>query len=437
MSSIEELMKAAIPRDLLDRAIFRSIPPQPSPPWEVEKRIRERLERGPRVNLDRIFAGGPACPHYVHPVTLYILSRGEFLTAYTPYQPEINQGALQALYEYQSLVAELLGVDVVNAGMYDGASSLAEASLMAVRVKGSKAVLIPSNLYPSYRRVLATYLRGPEVTLVEYSIDERGAPDLGDLEDKGRKIKPSAVILELPTSEGVLHDRLREGIELAHSLGSLAISIVEPTLMALVKPPGELGSDVVVAEGQPLGLPMHGGGNRLGILGIKMDRALLRQLPGRLVGATLDVDGRRSYALILQTREQHIRREKATSNITTNTALNAIAAAVHLSLLGGRGLRYIASLIYERSRLGLEHLRRGGVALKYPNSRHYKNIVYALPPSSDARAIYARVLKEGFVPFSLFSRTERLAQSCFTEVHSPDTIEQFARTLSRAIGEEQ
>ena len=426
---INELLKEAIPQELLigDDA-FKSLPKRALMPWEVEKFVKSRLSRNPVFELSKVFAGGPICPHYVHPVTLYIISRGEFLTAYTPYQPEINQGLLQALYEYQSLLSELLGVEVVNAGMYDGATSLGEAALMTVRIKREKTVLMPESLHPQYKAVLKTYLYGPGVKLLEYKTDADGAPDLKDLEEKARSSKPSGVILELPTSEGVLHDKLEEAIETVHSYNALAISLVEPLALALVKPPGEMGSDIVVAEGQSLGLPMSGGGSRLGIFGIKWDRVLLRQLPGRLIGSTVDVDGRRGFMMILQTREQHIRRERATSNITTNASLNAIAVAVHLALLGKKGLSFLSALIYERTQYALKLLRQSGTSLKYPFSRHFKNVTYNI---ENPKSVFVSACNQGIIPFAILTRNSVI--SCFTEVHAHSDIDALAKLLSEKV----
>jgi len=427
---VGELLREAIPQGLLvDDGVFKSLPRYALMPWNIERTVKSKLLRNPLYEPSRVFAGGPICPHYVHPVTLYIISRGEFLTAYTPYQPEVNQGVLQALFEYQSLLSELLGVEVVNAGMYDGATALGEAALMAVRIKRKKSILMPESLHPQYKAVLRTYLYGPDVKLLEYKTDFDGSPNLEDLEEKVRSLKPSGAILELPTSEGVLHDKLKEAIEIAHLNDALAISLVEPLVLALVKPPGEIGSDIVVAEGQSLGLPMSGGGSRLGVFGIKWDRTLLRQLPGRLVGSTLDAEGKRGFMLILQTREQHIKREKATSNITTNASLNAIAAAVHLALLGRNGLSYLSALIYERTQYALKLMRQHGINLRYPDSKHFKNVTYDI---ENPKSVFMSACSQGILPFSILAGSRVV--SCFTELHAHSDIDALVRFLSKVEG---
>lgn len=423
LKSLEDLLWV-IPDHLRTKGELGIEPKSPLKPWEIEFDFKEKIRLNADIPLNRIFAGGPVCPHYVHPVVQYILSRGEFLTAYTPYQPEINQGVLQALYEYQSLMAELLGVEVVNAGMYDGATSLAEALLMAIRVTGKKGVLLPKTLYDRYKSVVSTYLMGPNAQIYFYGPDEKGQPNLYEISEHLSTKEISAVVVENPSGHGVINYKMKDVQEEASRKGALSIALVEPLLMGIAIPPGDLGFDVVVAEGQSLGLPMNGGGPLLGVFGIRYDQRLLRQLPGRLIGATVDADGRRGYMMILQTREQHIRREKATSNITTNTALNAIGAAIHLSLLGEKGLRWISSYILDISNYAANKLREGGVKLLYDDALFFKNVSYL--PARDIR-LYNIALEKGVLPFTPIEGN--LCLSCFTEVHSKSDVDYLVDLL--------
>jgi glycine dehydrogenase subunit 1 len=423
VNNVEELLRV-IPNNLRIKGGLGIRPEEPMKPWEIELDFQEKIKRNIDLPLNRIFAGGPVCPHYVHPVVQYLLSRGEFLTAYTPYQPEINQGVLQALYEYQSLMAELLGVEVVNAGMYDGATSLAEALLMAIRVTGRKEVLLPKTLYRQYDSVVRTYLFGPGAIIHYYDVDNKGQPDINEISNILSVRDVAAVVVENPSGHGVVNQRMKEIHEEASRKGALSIALVEPLLMSIVNPPGDYGYEVVVAEGQSLGLPMNGGGPLLGIFGIKHEQRLLRQLPGRLIGATLDADGKRGFMMILQTREQHIRREKATSNITTNTALNAIGAAIHVSLLGEKGLRWVASHILELSNYAAVKLKENRFELLYDSALFFKNVSYKIPCEIPLDKIVA---ERKILPYSLLNKNVCL--SCFTEIHSREDVEYLVQSL--------
>ena len=267
-----------------------------------------------------------------------IVSRSEFLTAYTPYQAEISQGMLQSLFEYQSVISDLLGMDAANSSMYDGPTALGEAARMAVRINDRKTILIPDNIYRNKRNILVNYCAGLDINLKEYSFDMKTG--MLDLEDLSRKIDGdvSAVIVENPNSYGVIDENV---LRVKNVIGdSLLISYVDPISLGVLKPPGDYGSDIAVAEGQQLGIHQNFGGPYLGIFAYRKE--LARKSPGRLIGETTDTNGRRGYVMTLQTREQHIRREKATSNICTNQALMGVAALAYLATVGPSGLRKIA-----------------------------------------------------------------------------------------------
>ncbi|MEM3598722.1 MAG: aminomethyl-transferring glycine dehydrogenase subunit GcvPA [Fervidicoccaceae archaeon] len=397
----------------------------------IEREMASSLMDVEDIPLYRIFAGGPVAPHYTHPVVDAIISRGEILTAYTPYQPEISQGLLKMLFEYQSAMAVLYGVEIVNAGMYDGATALAEASLMSVRVKKNKKILVPSTLFEEYKSVLKTYFQGHEISYVEYSFDEETGEINSEELSKIRNEKGAGVIVDYPSNTGEVRKTTAEIIQEAHNANSIAIAFSDPSSLGILAPPGDLGVDIVVGEGQSLGLPLYGGGMLLGILGIRNDRELLRNLPGRLIGETVDADGNIGYAMILQSREQHIRREKATSNITTGASLNAIAALVSLALKGSRGLRKEGSKILELTGELKKKLSENGLEIIHPRALHYKNIAFRFPSGKDSKKIFMRMVKErSIIPFSM---TVQGGISCATEVHEREDIEIFGASLREVL----
>jgi glycine dehydrogenase subunit 1 len=325
VKTIDDLF-TAIPKDA--RAPKLGIGPGMS-----EQEVQAHLEKLAAMNRNAgsgpFFIGGPIQRRYI-PAALPVLAlRGEFLTAYTPYQPEVSQGTLQAVFEYQSLMAELLAMEVVNSSMYDGASATAEAALMAVRLVGRKKVVVSSDVDFTYRRTLKTYARGADLEILDETTGKMASRAEG----------AACLIVQHPDAFGTLVD-VKAIADAAHAAGALLVQVTEPHAAALLEPPGALGADIVVGEGQPLGIPMSYGGPHLGIFACR--EALVRQMPGRIAGQTVDADGVRGFVNTLQTREQHIRREKATSNICTNEALAAIHAAVYLSLLGPEGLRAAA-----------------------------------------------------------------------------------------------
>ncbi len=285
------------------------------------------------------FLGGGAYDHFIPSVVDQLISRSEFYTAYTPYQPEISQGTLQAIYEYQTLICQLTGMDVSNASMYDGASATAEAVLMAARATRRKQILIADSLHPEYRETIATYCKYLGMDLVAIPFKENGQLDRAELAVHLGK-QTAAVVVGYPNFFGVIEE-LAGLSELAHTQGALLVTAVaEPIALGLLKSPGELGADIVVGEGQSFGMPVSYGGPGVGFFAAK--QKTVRSMPGRLIGATKDINGKTGYVLTLATREQHIRREKATSNICSNQGMCALMAAMYLSLLGKKGIREVA-----------------------------------------------------------------------------------------------
>ncbi len=400
--------------------------------------IDERAVRGElatlaaanRVDDAAVFLGAGAYPHFIPAAVEQLAGRAEFATAYTPYQPEVSQGTLQASFEFQSAVAALTGMEVANAGMYDGATATAEAVLMALRLRPSRSTILVSRaLHPHYRRTIATYLAGiRDVELIEVPFGRDGRTEQPSHELLTRA---ACLVLGYPNVLGTIED-LAAAAALAHAAECLLVSATAEALaLALLRTPGACGADIVAAEAQSLGLPLSYGGPGLGLFASR--QSFLRNLPGRLVGETVDVDGRRGFVLTLATREQHIRRERATSNICTNHALCALQVTIYLSLLGRRGLRALA----ERN-VAVAHglaARLDGVGrLRFP-APWFNEFVVELP---DARRHWKAALDAGVVAgFPLgdwYPELEDTLLLCATEVHDDGAIDRLTRALGTAKG---
>ena len=383
IGSIEELF-SDVPKELIRKDI-EGLPKDPMPEQEVFKVVRLILKKNRPITSFPCFLGGGVWVHYVPSAVKAIISRSEFLTSYTPYQPEVSQGILQALFEYQSLMAELLDMDVVNASMYDWASALGEAALMAMRITKRRKILVPRLAGWERKLVLKTYVSPHEAVIEEVSFNmETGQISLEDLESKVGE-EAAAVYLENPNFLGVIEEHVDEISDLVHKKGALLIVGVEPISLGLIRPPGSYGADVVIGEGQPLGLPPSFGGPLLGIFACRDDLTLIRQMPGRIVGLTTTKDGsKRGFVLALTTREQHIRREKATSNICTNETLCAVALAVYLSLLGRTGLRKLCESIVYNTYYVIKKLQKiGGVKVPIFKAFHFKDFAIKFERSAD------------------------------------------------------
>jgi len=322
-------------------------------------RHMEQLSSKNTLSGAACFCGGGAYRHYVHPAVDQLIARSEFLTAYTPYQSEVSQGTLQSIFEFQTMVASLMGTDVANASMYDGAGGAAEAVLMASRIKRGGDILMSAALHPEYRQTIRSYLHAFEGRIIEIPFDRgSGSTPAGEIE-KLMSGSVAAVVIGYPNFFGVIED-LEAAAGAAHKHGALLISATaEAVALGLLEAPGRLGADIAVCEGQPLGLPVSFGGPGIGLFGCSA--GYVKQMPGRLVGRTTDADGHEAYVLTLAMREQHIRRERATSNICTNHSLCALAVTIHLSLLGPEGLRKQAEICAHKMRMLRERLKKTGV----------------------------------------------------------------------------
>jgi glycine dehydrogenase subunit 1 len=314
---------------------------------EALDRLSELSERNLAARADQVFLGAGSYRHFVPAAVGQILARGEFYTAYTPYQPEVAQGTLQTIYEFQSLVAALTGMDIANASMYDGATALAEGVQMTISLpKNRRRVVVAGTVHPAYRETLRTYLEGLDVAVVDAPLPSDGfqasAEDLLPYLDDDL----AAIVVQYPNFFGGIED-VKAFAELAHGRGASLVVSTYPVPLGLLRPPGELGADVVAAEGQALGVAQSYGGPYVGLLATR--QSFVRQMPGRLAGVTTDITGKRGFVLTLQTREQHIRREKATSNICTNQGLMATAATVYMATLGPEGFREVARRSYQNA----------------------------------------------------------------------------------------
>jgi glycine dehydrogenase subunit 1 len=310
---------------------------------QVERALSKLAGENTAASSVPFFVGAGAYKHHVPATVDHLIQRSEFLTAYTPYQPEISQGTLQTLFEFQTQVALMTGMDVANASMYDGSTACAEAVLMAARVTKRKKAVLAGSLHPHYAETTRTSAKYLDIDIA--STD----PDLGGLSGIAEAIddETACVVIQTPDVFGRLHD-LTDISEKAHAHGALVIAVfTEPVSLGLVKSPGEMGADIAVGEGQGIGVGLNFGGPYVGLFACKNDRNFIRNLPGRLAGETVDADGRRGYVLTLSTREQHIRRDKATSNICTNSGLCALAFTIHMTLLGEKGLTTLAQLNHE------------------------------------------------------------------------------------------
>ncbi len=373
------------------------------------------------------FLGAGMYDHFVPSAVAQIVSRNEFYTAYTPYQPEASQGTLQAIFEYQSLIAELTGMDVSNASHYDGATSMSEAALMALRHTDRKVILVSRAIHPHYRDTLKTYLKGTHFQVREIGFEAHGGFSRDDFQ-KELTENIAGAIFQTPNFFGVVEDL--EGISQSlHQLGALLISVVNPLSLGVYKTPGEWGADIAVGEGQPLGIRPQFGGPALGF--IATTKALMRKIPGRLVGVSRDSEDRRAYVLTLTAREQHIRRERASSNICTNQGLCALTACVYMTLMGRQGIQLVSELNVDRStylRQGIQNIKGFQVDTKTPIFNEF--VVKSSKPMVDLQkkmenaGILPGVSMEPFYP-----ELKNQFLVCATETKTQADLDQYLKAL--------
>jgi glycine dehydrogenase subunit 1 len=371
----------------------------------VEQEVRAELARlAGRNGIPAVsFLGAGVYRHLIPAVVGEVIGRPEFATAYTPYQPEVSQGTLQSIFEFQSLICELTGMEVASASHYDGATATAEAALMACRLTRRMRVAVSAGVNPDYRRVLETYCSGPGVEAVTVPTDlAEGGTGTTDPAEAASVLGDdvACLVAAQPNFYGQI-EPMRELADAAHDAGAQLVAVVEPTSLAVLEPPGAYGADLVAADGQPLGIPPAFGGPFVGLMAAPM--ASVRQMPGRLVGATRDAQGRRGYVLTLQAREQHIRREKAASNICTNQALMALAATAYLTAVGPQGLREVAELSATQARHLAAALEEAGLAERRFAGPYFAEVTVRVP---DAARRHAALVERGIVAGHLPERDE-------------------------------
>ncbi|WP_284126611.1 aminomethyl-transferring glycine dehydrogenase subunit GcvPA [Parerythrobacter aestuarii] len=397
----------------------------------VEKHMRRLSKKNLAAADAAFFLGAGAYRHHVPASVDHIIQRGEFLTAYTPYQPEIAQGTLQMLFEFQTQVAKLYGCEVANASMYDGSTACWEAVAMAGRVTRRKRVVLSGVLHPHYAEVVRTMAKFTEDEIADAPLVLRPAPDNSKLIERIDE-NTSCVVVQYPDILGRIPD-LEEIAKAAHAKGALLIAVnTEPVALGMIKSPGELGADIVVGEGQALGVGLQFGGPYLGLFAVR-DKKHVRQMPGRLCGETVDAEGKRGFVLTLSTREQHIRREKATSNICTNSGLCALAFSVHMTLLGEKGLRRLAAENHRLACLAADRLAKvPGVTVL--NDTFFNE--FAITVGRDARQLVRELAEKGVLAGvslgRLFPQSGGLDEALLVAV-TETTTEEDIETLAAAL----
>lgn len=425
MSSVEELFKD-IPSSIRFKGDLDI--PEADPEPILVKKMSELAARNKNANQYPTFLGAGTYDHYIPSVVDHIISRSEFYTAYTPYQPEISQGELQAIFEFQTMVSELTGMDVANSSMYDGFTSLAEAASLAAASKKRPKVLVSRGVHPESRAILNTVAKGQGYSVEEVNV----ASDITDLEQLKAQIDKdtACVIVQYPNFFGSIED-LAEIKKYAEEKGALLIVSANPLALAILQSPGKLGADIVVGDMQPLGIPMAFGGPHCGYFAV--NKKFMRKVPGRIVGQTNDEQGKRGFVLTLQTREQHIRRDKATSNICSNQALNALASSVCMSALGKHGIRQMALQNMEKTDYMAKTLEKKGFTIKN-KSAFFNEFVVELP--LPVKEVNTKLLESGFIGGYDLGEAygdDRQMLIAVTEQRSKEEIDQFAEVLEAVV----
>ncbi|MGI0078395.1 MAG: aminomethyl-transferring glycine dehydrogenase subunit GcvPA [Nitrososphaerales archaeon] len=400
---------------------------------ELEKLLNGKLSQNKAYPEYLNFLGGGCWVHHIPSIIDEILSRGEFYTAYTPYQPEISQGMLQSMFEYQSQICELTGMEVANSSMYDWGTALGEAGRMAARVTKRKKVLALGNTSPERIGVLKTYCHPAAIEVSTIPFDEKtGLVEAASL-DENLNNEVAAVYLENPNFLGLIEQSIEEIIHACNKNGALTIVGVDPSTLGVLKPPGEYGADIVVGDGQPLGVYPNLGGPLIGVFATRRDPALLRQMPGRVIGLTVAKNDptRRGYAMVLQTREQHIRRQHATSNICTNEALFSLAVSIYLAVMGPKGIKEIGEHMISKSHYATKRLSEEGFTAPYFSAPFFGEMSLKTQTGSQELAkklVSHRIL--GGLPLGRFYQSlSQVSLFSFNETHSVEDIERLVSAL--------
>lgn len=437
-TDIREMLAAIGVDEVSD--LFDSIPdslrlesPLNLPEAQGEADLVQTMRRLEARNLNpddySVFLGAGAYRHFTPSLVNHMILRGEFSTCYTPYQPEVSQGTLQAIFEFQSFICLLTGMEIANASMYDGASSLAEAVLMAHRVHGGKEVLIARSVHPEYREVVATYTQGLDFDIKEIPFGKDGRFDF-DFVKKNMSENTACVVVQSPNFFGIVEQLAELGEFLKDQKTLFVVAVAEATSLGILKPPGERGADIVAGEGQALGLPVSYGGPYVGFFAAQ--EQFFRQVPGRIVGETVDREGLRAYALTLATREQHIRREKATSNICTNQGLCALAATVYMAAMGKEGMREVAVQNLQHADYMKNKLSKlKGFQVKFSGETYNEFVLECPQPAEEIRdALLEDKIVAGLPLGPLYPELENSLLLCATELTSPDQIDRLGDRLA-------
>ena len=395
---------------------------------EVVAKLRQIQKRNPDPEEVLSFLGAGAYRHYSPALIGSLIQRGEFSTSYTPYQAEVSQGTLQAIFEFQTMIAMLTGMDVVNASMYDGASALAEAVLMAHRINKKNEYLIASSVHPEYRQTVETYLRGANHQLINVPYDSTGKTDL-EFILKNLNNRVSAVVLQSPNFFGIVEEYEELGKKLAEQDTLLIVVVAEPLSLGILKPPGERLADIVVGEAQSFGLPVSYGGPYAGFFATR--EKFVRQMPGRLAGETVDRRGRRSFVLTLSTREQFIRREKATSNICTNQGLCMLAVTIYLAVMGKQGLRELALLNLSKTDYMKTKLAKiQGFEMRFSGDTFNEIVLKCPKPANKIRdALLEYKILAGLPLGNYYPALDDSLLLCATELNTVEDIDRLADKL--------
>jgi glycine dehydrogenase subunit 1 len=436
VSSLEEMFKD-IPSAIRSKADL-AVPSKLSE-MEARRHVEGLLDKNLSTRDLLSFLGAGIWPHHIPAAVDALVGRSEFITSYTPYQPEVSQGMLQSMFEYQSAVCELTAMEYANSSMYDWSTALGEAARMTVRVTGRNEFIVPHYIHPERLSTLRVFTEPVDIKIIEVAQDKgTGATDLADLRMKLGP-KTAGLYLEYPSFLGFVEEGVEDIGKLVHVNGSLFVVGIEPISLGALKPPGEFGGDIVVGEGQPLGSHLNYGGPLLGIFACRGD-ALLRQMPGRVIGKTSTQDGKQdAYCMALQTREQHIRREKATSNICTNEALLALAASAYLSLLGPKGIEDICSTILNRCQYAATKLREiKSITAPAFDAFHFMeftvNFDHAQKKVSEVNEELLKAgIQGGLDVGKYFPELGETALYCFTEIHSHSDIDRLADKLRQIV----
>lgn len=423
IDSVEELFND-IPGELrLNRSLNV---PQALSELELSKHMNQLADKN--IGTDKLvsFLGAGAYDHYIPSIVKHLAMRSEFYTAYTPYQPEISQGTLQVIFEYQTMMSQLTGMDVANASMYDGGTACVEAAMMAVEAARKSSIVVSETVHPETRRILKTYMRFRNVEVVEVGMKD-GVTDIEALKAAVGK-DTAGVIIQSPNFFGIIEE-VSEVEQLIHQNKGSLIMVVDPISLGILKSPGELGADIAVGDAQALGNALNFGGPYLGFLAAKSK--LVRKMPGRIVGQSEDVDGKRAFVLTLQAREQHIRRYKATSNICSNQALNALMASIYLITMGKKGLREVAALSTQKAHYAMKEITKTGKFKPLFNQPFFKE--FAVTSEINSHQINEALLKHqiigGYELKKDYAQLENGLLLCVTEKRTKAEIDQLASKM--------